>query len=83
MDGATDGVIVFSLGSLVRASSLPAPTITALLQVFRALPQRVLFKFEEALPDAPPNVLVRKWLPQRDVLGELSVVYGLHMGFYS
>lgn len=42
-----------------------------LLEAFREIPQRVLWKFEsESLGDLPNNVMIRKWFPQRDILGE-------------
>lgn len=70
MDNAKDGVIVMSFGSLVRSSSLPKSVIATFLKVFSKIPQIVIFKYENELPEAPPNVVVRKWLPQRDIIGE-------------
>lgn len=59
-----------SFGSLVRSSSLPKPIIGAFMSVFSKISQTVVFKYEEELPDVPPNVLVRKWIPQRDMIGK-------------
>ncbi|XP_046662555.1 UDP-glucosyltransferase 2-like [Homalodisca vitripennis] len=74
MDDATHGVILFSLGSLVRASSMSNSTFQALMGAFATLNQRVVFKFEEDVVDGiPPNVMVRKWLPQRDLLAHHNV----------
>ncbi|XP_034250265.1 LOW QUALITY PROTEIN: uncharacterized protein LOC117650772 [Thrips palmi] len=74
MDGAEDGVIVFSMGSLVRSNSLPQAVIEALLAAFAALPQRVLWKYEGDGLQPPANVKVVPWLPQRDVLAHPKVV---------
>ncbi|KAG8303499.1 UDP-glucuronosyltransferase 1-1 [Homalodisca vitripennis] len=73
LDSAKDGVILFSFGSLVRVSSLPPEVIRMFLDVFATLPQKVIFKYEEDLPDAPPNVIVSAWLPQADVIAHPNV----------
>uniref|UniRef100_A0A1B6GDR0 UDP-glucuronosyltransferase n=1 Tax=Cuerna arida TaxID=1464854 RepID=A0A1B6GDR0_9HEMI len=73
MDDATHGVILFSLGSLVRASTMSNSTLQALMGAFATLNQRIVFKFEEVVDEIPPNVMVRKWLPQRDLLDHHNV----------
>lgn len=42
-----------------------------LMTVFRKLPQRVLWKYEDEgdMPELPSNVKLGKWLPQQDILG--------------
>lgn len=70
LDDSKNGVILMSFGSLVRSASLPATTMKMFLNVFSKIPQTVIFKYEEDLPEAPNNVVVRKWLPQRDIIGE-------------
>lgn len=32
------------------------------------VPYRVLWKYEDEMEDIPQNVMIRKWLPQRDIL---------------
>jgi len=32
------------------------------------VPQRVLWKYEGEMEDIPPNVMIKKWFPQRDIL---------------
>lgn len=73
LDGAKHGVVLFSFGSLVRASSLPRETIRTFLRVFATLPQTVVFKYEEELSDLPSNVVIRKWLPQTDIAAHPKV----------
>lgn len=79
MAGAGDaGVVYFSLGSLTRGTSLPKRYLGVLLEAFRRLPQRILWKYEGELGGAPDNVRTSPWLPQQDVLGEHSIVTALH-----
>ncbi|KAJ1521692.1 hypothetical protein ONE63_003335 [Megalurothrips usitatus] len=86
MDEAEHGVIYFSLGSLVPSSSLPRATVLALVEAFRAVPQRVLWKYEtDDIKDLlPPNVRTAKWLPQANVLAHhktvLFITHGGLMG---
>lgn len=70
LDEAKQGVILMSFGSLFRSSSLPKSVITSFMKVFTKIPQTVFFKFEDDLPEAPQNVIVRKWLPLRDMMGK-------------
>ncbi|GLG96693.1 ADP,ATP carrier protein 1 [Gryllus bimaculatus] len=64
-----EGVVYFSMGSNLRSADMPAAKREAFLRAFAALPQRVLWKWEEdTLPGQPPNVRLAKWLPQQDVL---------------
>ena len=45
----------------------------AFLESFSKLKQRVLWKWEtDSLPGQPSNVKLGKWLPQSDILGELT-----------
>ncbi|XP_031635700.1 UDP-glucuronosyltransferase 1-3-like [Contarinia nasturtii] len=82
LDSATDGVIYVSWGSKVLASSLPDQKRESLLKAFGSLKQKILWKFEnDALPNQPENVFIRKWLPQRDILCHPNVrVFMSHGG---
>lgn len=54
---------------MIRSALLPDKQRLALLEAFSRLPQRVLWKWEEeSMPGQPANVMVRKWLPQQEVL---------------
>ncbi|XP_054286486.1 UDP-glucosyltransferase 2-like [Macrosteles quadrilineatus] len=74
VDGAKHGIILMSFGSLLRASTFPKEIILMFMRVFSRIPQTVIFKYEEDLPEAPPNVIIRKWLPQRDLIEHEKVV---------
>ncbi|KAK4308410.1 hypothetical protein Pmani_019884 [Petrolisthes manimaculis] len=79
-----EGVIYFSLGSFTRGSSMPVQYRDAFLEAFRRLPHRVIWKFDEELEGVPDNVLIRKWLPQQDILGHEKVkVFISHSGLLS
>jgi glucuronosyltransferase len=70
LDGAEHGVILFSLGSSVRAETFPPQKRDAFIQAFAELPQKVLWKWEgDTLPGQPTNVKIVRWIPQMDVLG--------------
>ncbi|XP_046662990.1 UDP-glucosyltransferase 2-like [Homalodisca vitripennis] len=73
LDGAEDGALLVSFGSLVRMSSLPPQVIRMFLDVFSTLPQRVIFKYETELEAVPSNVFVRKWVPQSDIIAHPNV----------
>lgn len=69
LDEAKEGVLVISFGSILKASTLPTAKREALLATLKRIPLKVIWKWEdENARDMPSNVIVRKWLPQRDVL---------------
>ena len=71
LNEAEHGVIYFSMGSMIRAETLPSDKTDAFLQAFSELPQRVLWKWEaDTLPGQPENVRIAKWLPQFDILSK-------------
>ena len=78
LDSGTEGVIVFSLGSLTRVSSFPPEVIESLMSAFSELPYQVLIKYEEDLPNAPTNVHATKWLQQRDIVGLYNLYFVWH-----
>lgn len=70
LDSSTQGVIYFSMGSVLKSSALPAATKKALLKTLGELPYTVLWKFEEELKGLPKNVHIRPWMPQPAILGK-------------
>lgn len=50
---------------------LPDDKKNAFLNVFRRLKLTVLWKWEDdQLDNKPDNVIIRKWLPQNEILGK-------------
>lgn len=71
IEDSPHGVIYFSFGSMIKASSLSGPKLKAFQDAFASLPQRVLWKWEnDTMPGKPDNVEIRKWLPQFDILSK-------------
>lgn len=74
LDEAPHGVIYFCMGSNIKSKDLGEERIKDVLKVFAGLKQKLLWKFEaEELPNKPDNVMIRKWLPQRAVLGKPKI----------
>ena len=69
IDGARHGVILFTFGSVIRASSLPVEQRNSFLAAFASVPQRVIWKYEDPIENLSENIMLSKWLPQRDILG--------------
>jgi glucuronosyltransferase len=67
IEGAKEGVIYFSLGSLVRSETFPEEKLRSFLDAFSELPQRVVWK-TDSIRGLPNNVMTSKWLPQFDIL---------------
>jgi glucuronosyltransferase len=73
LSGAKDGVIFFSMGSILKSQLFPEDLRKMFLSVFSKLKQRVLWKFEAELENLPPNVKIGKWLPQHDILAHPNI----------
>lgn len=69
MDNAKEGVIYFSFGTLVSLETMPEETQEAIFQVLAKRKETVLWKFDGHLPLKAKNVIIRKWLPQQEILG--------------
>ncbi|XP_073847612.1 UDP-glycosyltransferase UGT5-like isoform X2 [Musca autumnalis] len=84
MDDAENGVIFFSLGSNVLSKDMPDDKLHIFLNVFAAMKQRVIWKFEnESIPNLPENILIKKWLPQSDILAHPHTkVFITHGGLF-
>lgn len=78
------GVVLFSLGSNLRSSQLPAETRKMFLRAFSKIEHTVLWKFEENLTGLPENVVIRKWLPQQEILAHKNTkLFITHGGLLS
>lgn len=68
----SNGVIYFSIGSLIRSDTLPDEKLQALFDAFGALPHLILWKgdrtkFKKSIK-IPNNIHFEQWIPQLDVL---------------
>ncbi|XP_054737750.1 UDP-glucosyltransferase 2-like [Anastrepha obliqua] len=84
LDESENGVIYFSLGTLVQGKDMPPEKLQVFLDVFSQLKQRVLWKFEnDSIANLPKNVMIKKWMPQNDILAHPNVrVFIAHGGLF-
>lgn len=80
IESSPNGIIYFTLGSLVKSSSLPKHTLEAIIDVLGNVSYRVLLKYEEKMINKYKNIMTRKWFPQRDILSE--ILYNIPMYIY-
>ncbi|XP_068156432.1 UDP-glycosyltransferase UGT5 [Drosophila tropicalis] len=74
IDSAPQGVIYFAMGVEMQSKDLPEDTLQMLLNVFEALPQRVIWKFERhPPPSVSKNIYIDGWLPQMAILAHPNV----------
>ncbi|KAG5880366.1 hypothetical protein JTB14_029492 [Gonioctena quinquepunctata] len=85
LDDAKEGVIYFSMGSNLKSKNLPVEVRDAILKAFSKRKEKILWKWEDdVLPGQPPNVFLKKWLPQQDILAHPNVkVFITHGGLLS
>ncbi|XP_030571735.1 UDP-glucuronosyltransferase 2B15-like [Drosophila novamexicana] len=92
VDEADHGVIIFSMGMEITGKWLPPDWLLIMQETFAQLPQRVVWKFEQALPSKSKNIYISPMLPQRELLahpkvklfithgGVLSIIEGAYYG---
>lgn len=74
LDSATDGAVLFSMGSMIQAVNWPEEKREAFVKAFGGLKEKVIWKYEnETLPNKPDNVMIGSWIPQRDILAHRNV----------
>lgn len=85
MDEAADGVLLVSFGSVLQGSQIPADKLAALLEALGGLKERVLMKWEsDTMEGKPDNMMVRRFLPQQDILGHRNLRgFVTHAGYLS
>ena len=68
------GIIVFSIGGVIE--SVPHQFLEMFMEIFRELPQRVVWKLKNVPPHlrqrASKNIKFMEWLPQQDLVGHPS-----------
>lgn len=74
MASAKKGVVLFSLGSNMRSDTLGEKRIREIIGAIREFPDYTfIWKFESSFPlEVPNNLIIRKWVPQNEILGEFS-----------
>lgn len=84
LDSSPQGVIYFSMGSVLKSAQLPEKMKKDLISIFADLPYTVLWKFEEKLDNLPKNVHIQPWFPQTSILAHKNVkVFITHGGLLS
>ncbi|KAJ0169844.1 hypothetical protein K1T71_014450 [Dendrolimus kikuchii] len=84
LDNSPQGVVYFSMGSVLKSTSFPANTKNELINILGNLPYTVLWKFEEQIENLPKNLHVRPWMPQASILAHPNVkVFITHGGLLS
>lgn len=85
MNNSPDGVVYFSFGSVIKLKLLPKNELEIIIRQLGKIKQKVLLKWEsDEAVDFPPNIIVRKWFPQADVLGHPNcVLFITHGGIHS
>ncbi|KAJ3642467.1 hypothetical protein Zmor_025253 [Zophobas morio] len=73
LDDSLNGVIIFSMGSIIRSVNFPEEKRKACVNTFAKLKLNVLWKFEENIAGLPPNVKIMDWIPVSDVLAHPNV----------
>ena len=76
VEGAEHGVILVSFGNVVpelHAISDIEVKRKLLLSVFGRLKQRIIWKWDTSMPDAPNNTLISPWVPQQSLLAHENV----------
>lgn len=76
LDSASDGLLYFNFGSMIKMTTMPQEKLNAILEVFVSLPRKIIWKWEDdLLPRKMNNVMVKKWLPQFDILSKLTYCF--------
>ena len=81
VEGSGDaGVVVVSFGTFIR--KVPDAAVDKLARALARLPQRVVWKLaDKTVKDPGPNLRVRDWIPQNDLLGhEKTRLFVTHCG---
>uniref|UniRef100_T1GVP2 UDP-glucuronosyltransferase n=1 Tax=Megaselia scalaris TaxID=36166 RepID=T1GVP2_MEGSC len=75
IESAENGVIYFSLGAFMKSADMPKAKLEIIIKALSQLKQKVLWKYEdESLTNIPKNIMIRKWMPQNDILAHKNVV---------
>ncbi|CAG9809898.1 unnamed protein product [Chironomus riparius] len=74
LDEATEGVVLFTMGSYIDGTDFKIEQREAFLKAFGKIKEKVLWKYSnETLPNNPGNIKIGSWFPQRDILAHPNV----------
>ena len=63
-----------SLGSTIKSESMPEEFKSIFWKAFQQLPYKIIWKYEdESFKGLPDNVMIKKWMPQQDILGIITL----------
>lgn len=82
LDGSENGVVYFSMGTNVDLQLLGGEKVKEVLGVFSEMKESVLWKFKNESMEKTRNVKIRKWLPQRAILGKYSFCLWFPIYYY-
>ena len=85
LDHATSGAVYVSFGSAIKSSLMSEERINIFLETFRNIKYPVIWKYDsDDIPNLPSNVMLKKWLPQQDLLAHPNLkVFVTHGGLFS
>jgi len=77
--------VFFSLGSIIKSTQMSPEFLEMIVNAFNELPYSIIWKYEGERPaNLSSNVIVRKWIPQQDLLGHPSIgAFFTHAGILS
>lgn len=84
IESAEHGVVYFSLGGNLRPSKMSPEKKKHIISSLTKLKQKVIWKWDEELVVDEKRIMVRKWLPQDDILAHPNVkLFVTHGGLLS
>jgi len=85
VESSEHGVIYFSLGGNINPSRMDDERKRGLVQALSSLKYKTIWKFDdESLEVDPTKIMVRKWLPQYEILGHQNTkLFVTHAGLLS
>jgi len=84
IESAEHGVVYFSLGGNLRPSKMSPEKKHHIISTLTKLKQKVIWKWDEELDVDEKKIMVRKWLPQDDILAHPNVkLFVTHGGLLS
>ncbi|XP_038207230.1 UDP-glucosyltransferase 2-like [Zerene cesonia] len=84
MDESQEGVIYFSLGTMLKSSRMPNETRNKIIEFFGTLKQTVIWKYEKPIANSPRNIHFIQWAPQPSILAHPNtILFMTHGGILS